>query len=543
MKSSLIAGLAAALACMSALAMPSREEIEAVRPTVAEMMDADWKAMLAKRKSASEVADAAMSCVGLAAKDAVKYILITESIRLYVKDGQYEKAAGAVEALRRNIPDLPDQEVVDLLAEPLKRIKPRNAPRLFALLDDAKKRIGDWKKVEMLKTELGRGSNDMEKRKRLADLYALLGDWPKALSEFAHLNGNVASNARMELLDEGRYVDCADFWWNYGFDRKDLSASCKAHAAELYGKALVSDGIQTVEAKRAEKRIAEAGLSVSEVVRRANVGRWNLPSGFEPPRGQKLSLPGGMKIAFCAIPPGTFQMPDQKSGSTHVVTITRPFWITRTQITAKELRALMPLKDRDDAMEKFEAVFPEYDIMAGGKAAVYEKYCAMLNERFASQLPEGYEFRLPTEAELLYAVTQGGAKNLPATWRSGWRTAGEELAAKGLTPTFGVSLRERAPVNKWGLYVGFSDKVHVLDTVTAKMNKSDRGSRASYAGAAKALAYTNGEEDPVRKGAFRVSLFSSPESNFREIWRRVTPDFVGCANVVIAPKALNVYPK
>ena len=136
--------------------------------------------------------------------------------------------------------------------------------------------------------------------------------------------------------------------------------------------------------------------------------------------GPSLGLTNGLQVTLSApsipglvlIQPGTFQMgsnapneapylgqPNEKP--VHQVTISRPFWMGRYEVTQAEYQALMGTNPStflgtDRPVEQvtwFNAV----------------AYCNALNAQAAAlgNVPAGYQYRLPTEAEWEYASRAG----------------------------------------------------------------------------------------------------------------------------------------
>ena len=174
----------------------------------------------------------------------------------------------------------------------------------------------------------------------------------------------------------------------------------------------------------------------------------------------------GLGLQLMPIPAGTFTMGSpvsetghsENEGATTVVTITRPFWLGRYEVTHGQWRAIMgtdlsgqaALMLADDnlytlggqpqtlrarlGVEKGTAPrtliaddgdeVPMY-FVSWQEAVVF---CQRLTERerTAGRLPAGYEYRVPTEAEWEYACRAGTAS----------ATYGADLAidAKGITP-------------------------------------------------------------------------------------------------------------
>jgi len=118
---------------------------------------------------------------------------------------------------------------------------------------------------------------------------------------------------------------------------------------------------------------------------------------------------GGARLCWC--PPGRFRMgsPPAESGhradETQVeVTLSRGFWMGKHEVTQGEWRrvvgALPGIVNADVGDD-----FPVYSV----NFSEAEAFCRRLTEqtRAAGELPEGWEFRLPTEAQWEYACRAG----------------------------------------------------------------------------------------------------------------------------------------
>ena len=180
--------------------------------------------------------------------------------------------------------------------------------------------------------------------------------------------------------------------------------------------------------------------------------------GTKPGEGKSIA---GLKLCWC--PPGTFTMgsppgePGRRPGEDQVeVTLTRGFWAGKYEVTQGDWKRVV-----GKLPGELTAELPEGEDYPVGNVnfAEAEAFCRKLTEmaRKSGELPEGWEFRLPTEAQWEYAC------------RAGTTTAtafGDELGrtqanfrgkpyngAADEGPSLGKADRVgRYPPNAWGLH-------------------------------------------------------------------------------------------
>ena len=172
MKAKLTLMVAAAMACASIqlTAMPTEEETRKAEPVVKKMLAQERAALESGKKTRSEVAAAAMRLASETDTDAAKLLLMKGAFVLYVHDGNLEKAAETMKALKAAIPDIPQQNVSNMIeAAFLEASKKEDVAQLDKLLGEAK--------------VAGRAETTTEKAKR--DLARLYPGWTLA-SEVPH---------------------------------------------------------------------------------------------------------------------------------------------------------------------------------------------------------------------------------------------------------------------------------------------------------------------------------------------------------------------
>jgi formylglycine-generating enzyme len=187
----------------------------------------------------------------------------------------------------------------------------------------------------------------------------------------------------------------------------------------------------------------------------------------------------GLGMRFCWCPPGVFHMgmlPDRLRRYREItpvtVTLGRGFWMGKFEVTQDQWRRVMrvslseqrakdPTQPRpvgDNTMRDHVGEGPAYPIYYTSHAEA-EEFCRKLteSERAAGRLEQGWEYRLPTEAQWEFACRAG---TTTAT-ASGDPLGSTQANFDGTHPFDGAAagpyLRETTPVgqfpaNGWGLH-------------------------------------------------------------------------------------------
>ena len=208
-------GLVAAVAmciCATSLAMPTKKELSKAQPLVAELMAPTLSDFKAAKKTAVEVADAAVAYAAEAETEAAKFMLYRSSIPYYVRGEAYDKAAETVVLMKANVKDIPASVIVEIISKATVRATAKKAPRLFELYQQAKAQAVAEKDIEVFRAKLRKSPGSQPTIRNLAEALATSGDWEAALKEFAKLKDSTAQMARRELDGSAKNADLGEFW-------------------------------------------------------------------------------------------------------------------------------------------------------------------------------------------------------------------------------------------------------------------------------------------------------------------------------------------
>ena len=161
-------------------------------------------------------------------------------------------------------------------------------------------------------------------------------------------------------------------------------------------------------------------------------------------------------MEFVQVPSGTFKMgatdPSMNSDLINEVTISREFWLGKTEVTQKHWQMIMGKEElHPEKPSPFRNTNPNYPIVSISYFDV-EKFLIRLNS-----LSENYQFRLPTETEWEYACRSG--TTTPFYFGSSIDSSLVNFNAEipsnysfiGTSPGHPVPVASYAP-NAWGLF-------------------------------------------------------------------------------------------
>ena len=260
-------------------------------------------------------------------------------------------------------------------------------------------------------------------------------------------------------------------------------------------------------------------------------GVWALPKTFQTPLERSLDLGRGVSMPFCACPAGTFMMLD------HKVTITRPFWFTKTPVTLKQHLASPPEGYRHsfpdlEIAQKINKEFMETTIIP--YSYNHQDLIACLNSRFKRILPPGYVFRFPTEAEFYYAWhakgddldeigrdIDAGKRARDAFVQRGWVSEGDKHTKYDWANFAELPEPNAFGIQTWRTWVA---SYAFLDTINVKGQFEGEDKVKAV------LQYADEEVDPLRMtGVYRLA-----SKGARHV-RAASEGNWGCLCIVIGP--------
>lgn len=357
----------------SLTAMPTKQELKQVEGLVQELMRPELDAFKTGKKTRADVAKSAISLAEKAESDAAKMLLLKGSFTLYVGHGAFDEAIGVLKTLKTTIPDIPPENMANMIESALRNVPKSKGGLIYRLLDDTKSYVRHQDELKNALAKSKKRPSDKTLHLKIAELYVSLGDWDKALDEFAKGDNPKAAEAAKAEKGEGKMPKSAiaDFWWSYPANgEEEQQKKFKRHAAAIYAEAINSGDASGLVKVKAQRHIDEvkgygddmlAGVitrPASEVAGYSHPSTGNLycvvdlsagPNAAKYPVSYLAAEPKGgwtdeyktTKLVLRRIEPGTFIMGEDQKDESHRVTLTKPFYIGVFEVTQKQYELVM----------------------------------------------------------------------------------------------------------------------------------------------------------------------------------------------------------
>ena len=239
-----------------------------------------------------------------------------------------------------------------------------------------------------------------------------------------------------------------------------------------------------------------------------------------------INLGTEAEFAFAACPGGSFKMGFEgdptDAAFRHKVHFARPFWIARYQTTKRlydTFRKVREMSTEDKAYGGMDSP------MGGIPRDAIDAFCAFLTKRNQDRIPEGYVFRLPTDAEWEYALNANcdDPDDPYVRFKNGDKSVEDEISVtRGFADTVRaahgigrisngswvgpVMSGGRKRPNAWGIYDMLGNGAEmVLDTLPPNAVKTEYGE--GVIGREDVFDYQDEETDPLRFAGTRNVLF------------------------------------
>ena len=135
------------------------------------------------------------------------------------------------------------------------------------------------------------------------------------------------------------------------------------------------------------------------------------PRKLNKERKYSFTMDNGATMDFCLCPAGEFDMSnvDGQAKRFHRVKLTRPFLISKYNVTAAQWRDYGKY-DCEGVPRELENLFAmdKLPVCVKRNYVQWCRFCDYITKRYRAIIPDGYVLRLPTEAELEWAMVADG---------------------------------------------------------------------------------------------------------------------------------------
>ena len=238
--------------------MPTQEELDKAVPLIQELMRDDLAAVRTGKKTREQIGDIAVALAKQAQSPAEKYLLLTSAFEHYMRGGSYDKANSSLADLRTAIPDWKHSDEYTLIEKSLRIIASGKGGPVRERYEELKERQQYASRLKKVLAQVKAKPSDKKLQFQVATYSAALDRWPQALDAFiAGSSPACAAAAKLEK-ESAAPGQIADAWWSAADIHPEfLSVAIRAHAVDLYKKAIAANSLAGLQKVVAEKRIAE----------------------------------------------------------------------------------------------------------------------------------------------------------------------------------------------------------------------------------------------------------------------------------------------